>query len=812
MMTKLEEKSVEELEQILINRRKQNPHKYFIPNGKAEEFIKMVGEGKTFVCFLSGGNGTSKTSTGCNIIAHLIYGLSGNPYFNYPLFKEFPFPKRGRIMSDPTTIEGIIIPELKKWLPRDRYHSYKRGKNFESWWLAEKHKFDLMSYEQDVKEFESATLGWAWFDEPPPQAIFKATVARMRRGGIIFITATPLTGSAWLYDHIVAYQAGGNKEQRDFVFADVEDNCFANNTEILTENGWKDFESLSKSEIVATYNLLNEQLEYQSITGFIKKKWNSELIDIGLGLLATPNHRMVVLSDRNFRNKKPRIKEASGLYRGLRMIGAPKNVESRPFTVPFGFNGADWCEFLGWYLSEGCASGVNGTTSQVGKYQIYISQNEGEKKEIIKDLLQRMGLPVHERKGDIWFTNKEIHQYLIVLGNKYQKYIPREVFNYPKEWLARLWESLLLGDGDGKKRYVTTSKRLSDDIQEVLILLGYKSSLREWHPKTRGFNKRLIPAIQYCISANKRKFYHVNKIKTVFYDGMVYCVSVPNGTIVVRSKKEKYPLITGNCQTHGIRGFLQHEHIEKMIAEYSEDEKQARVHGKFAHLTGLVFKGFNRKVHVIKPFTITKKDYIVTEALDPHPRNPDAVMWMATNKNGDHIVCNELYGNYKTGELAERIKSGSKEYRVESRICDPSAFIEDQHQSDPKQQSLARRLYDLDLDYQPATKDRVAANRRIDDALYYEKSGNEMISAPELYIFDTCARTIWELEHYQWDDWRGKAAERKSPKETPQDKDDHMIENLGRLLLQEPEFISPPAQTVYRPVGVKSEESFDPFA
>lgn len=468
----------------------RNPQSGFTPNGKAEEFIKIVGSGKTFISFFSGGNGTSKTATGSNIVAHICYGLSGNPYFNLPLFKDFPYPKRGRIISDPTTAQNVIVPELKKWFPKGCYKTYKKGKNYEAWWRTNtKFSFDIMTYEQAVSEFESATLGWAWFDEAPPQAIFKATVARMRRGGIIFITATPLTGSAWLYDHIVAYQQTGKSEQRDFVFADIEENC----------------------------------------------------------------------------------------------------------------------------------------------------------------------------------------------------------------------------------------------VQ------------------------------------------------------------------------------------HGIRGFLEHKHIEKMIAEYTEDEKQARVHGKFAHLTGLIFKTFNRKVHVIKPFTITKKDYIVTEALDPHPRNPDAVMWMATNKNGDHIVCNELYGGYKTGELAERIKSIARDYRIEARICDPLAFTEDQHQSDPKQQSLARRLSELDLDYQPATKDRIAANRRIDDALYYEKSGEEMISAPELYIFDTCQRTIWELEHYQWDDWRGKVAERKSPKETPQDKDDHMIENLGRLLLQEPEFIPPPATTVYKPVGVRTNKEFDPF-
>ena len=57
-----------------------------------------------------------------------------------------------------------------------------------------------MTYEQDPREFEGVTLSWAWFDEPPPEGIFKATVSRMRKGGIIIITATPLAGSAYLYD------------------------------------------------------------------------------------------------------------------------------------------------------------------------------------------------------------------------------------------------------------------------------------------------------------------------------------------------------------------------------------------------------------------------------------------------------------------------------------------------------------------------------------------------------------------------------------------------------------------------------------
>ena len=187
-------------------RRRANPHRFFIPNGKAEQFIKMVGSGDVFISLFSAANGVGKTATTCCMLAHILYGPSGNKFFDYPIYNNFPYPKRGRIVSDPTTISGTIVQELKKWLPEGRYKTNKGGKNFESKWSTDTgFEFDLMTYDQSVKEFESSTLGFAAFDEPPPFAIFKATVARMRLGGLIWIGATPLTGSAWMYDEIVVH-------------------------------------------------------------------------------------------------------------------------------------------------------------------------------------------------------------------------------------------------------------------------------------------------------------------------------------------------------------------------------------------------------------------------------------------------------------------------------------------------------------------------------------------------------------------------------------------------------------------------------
>ena len=466
-----------------------NPARSFVPNGKVEQFIKLIGN-NTFISVISAGNGVGKTAAGSNIVVNLCYGKQ-NEWFDYPIFKDFPFPKYGRIVSNTKTIEETIVggqKELQRWLPRGRYSESKGGKQYISQFKTDTgFAFDVMTYEQDPQEFESKTLGWAWFDEPPPRSIFKATVARMRRGGIIFITDTPLNNAAWMYDEIITKPEPG---QRDFVEADIED----------------------------------------------------------------------------------------------------------------------------------------------------------------------------------------------------------------------------------------------------------------------------------------------------------------------------------NCKTHGVRGILDHHYIEKIINEYDEDEREARIHGRFQHLIGRVFKKFNRKIHVIKPFAIKKEDFVVWESLDPHPRNPDAVIWVATDRKGNKFVVNELYGRYTTSELSERVKKKSENYRVEKRIADPSAFVENQHDEDPQAATLAGKLEKLGLEYEKGTKDREGADRRIRDALDYEIKGEDIIIPPELYIFDTCERLIWELEHYQWDDWRGKAAERKSPKEKPMDKDDHAIECLGRILIQEPEFTRYVKESYSTHTGVKTDKDFDPFA
>jgi len=242
--------------------------------------------------------------------------------------------------------------------------------------------------------------------------------------------------------------------------------------------------------------------------------------------------------------------------------------------------------------------------------------------------------------------------------------------------------------------------------------------------------------------------------------------------------------VEANCKKHGVRGILEHADIMKIISEYSDEDKQARIFGKFQHLTGLVFKEFKRNIHVIKPFDINPRDYVVVEALDTHTRNEDAVVWMAIDRYGRKIVIDEIYEHYTTSELAAKIKHKSQNYRVVKRVIDPSADIVDQHSG----RSLKSDLYNMGLDYDLGSKQRHRATQLIKDELHYTISGNQILKAPTLYFFSSCTRSIWEMEHWQYGEWTGKTAQTRSPNEKPVDKDDHCIEDIGRCLLTDTHF------------------------
>ena len=461
------------IDKEIEKRKNNNRSKGYEPNGKAAEFIEMVGSGKSFVNLFIGANATSKTATGANIVANIVYGVQ-NEYFNQELFRKFPYIKRGRIISDPTTLKEKIIPELKKWFPKNdadkipeaTYQTAKEGATFERKFRTNNGwEIDLMSNEQDAKEFESVDLGFLWFDEPTPKDKFMASIARGRLGMTVFWTLTPLTYSAWLKDWL---DSRGSKEEADYIEAEMED----------------------------------------------------------------------------------------------------------------------------------------------------------------------------------------------------------------------------------------------------------------------------------------------------------------------------------NCEDHGVRGILKHANIKRIADAIPEDEKEARVFGKFGHLIGRVHKSFRRKVHVIKPFPVNPNEFTTYKALDPHPRTADHVLYLSVDRKGTKYITGEIISEGGVKELYSRMRAFEEamNYRMGGRIIDPSAFNTDQHRD---QNSVGDQLLALGEHYIAGSKDLMGGIKRTNDALAYQEKGGRIVRPPEVYFFDTVPVCNKQLDEYVWSEWKGASKDEKQLNARPKDINDHQPENLHRLLLSEPVYLAP---------------------
>lgn len=213
-------------------RREETRSRYFEPNGPQTRYIDMVGEQKPFISIFSAANGIGKTTLVVNVLANLIFGPQ-NRFFDKPIFRKWPYPKRFRFITDPKLVEeiGPFHTEIKKWWPRGRYEAIKGGKSYYSQYKANGFLIDVMSYEQDLQQFEGTTLGAVLFDEPPVRTIWNASLARLRMGGMAMVFMTPLTQAAWFFDDVVP------RHTDSIVYGDIEENCIQHGVRGQLEHG-----------------------------------------------------------------------------------------------------------------------------------------------------------------------------------------------------------------------------------------------------------------------------------------------------------------------------------------------------------------------------------------------------------------------------------------------------------------------------------------------------------------------------------------------------------------------------------------------
>lgn len=203
-------------------------------------------------------------------------------------------------------------------------------------------------------------------------------------------------------------------------------------------------------------------------------------------------------------------------------------------------------------------------------------------------------------------------------------------------------------------------------------------------------------------------------------------------------------------------GYIDDSEIDLMIADWPVEVQETRIKGHFAAFLGAVYKTFNRKVHVCKPFKIPN-DWQRYRAIDWGFNNPFVCLWAARDHDGRWYVYNEHYAAQQTlAYHASEIKriSGRERYRV--TWADHEA--QERHE-----------FVQLGIKTMPAKKDVHLGIEAVQAALKVQGDGR-----PRLQIFDTCKHTIKETGGYKW----AEGNETRDAKDEPLQLNDHTCDCL----------------------------------
>lgn len=227
--------------------------------------------------------------------------------------------------------------------------------------------------------------------------------------------------------------------------------------------------------------------------------------------------------------------------------------------------------------------------------------------------------------------------------------------------------------------------------------------------------------------------------------------------------------------------------IDEFEQNLTEEEKEARLHGRFLHLTGLVYKEFSPMIHICEPPKIGK-DWTRYFSIDPHPRTPTACLWLAVDPHGNHWVYDELWlEDMDIEQVAHCIHAQEGDCPPRLRFIDPSM---DKDNALAGGFNIRKELERHGIFCTRANNDPDLGKSRIRQALkpkYVHSLGTE---SPVLRVSRECQHTIYEFEHYIWADRKNKS-EGMTPKQQTKKANDHFMDNLRYIYNADPRYIQP---------------------
>ena len=282
------------------------------------------------------------------------------------------------------------------------------------------------------------------------------------------------------------------KYPKSFVFTGWHPNCYDDKSEVYTSAGWKLFKDVSADDKILTINPHSFDLEYSGYTCKIKSLYNGPMehfYNRSYDQLVTPDHEVLCLKKDSLipifkRVRAKRCGKTQPIYRSSEWVGRHiDSVKVGNITVPFSL----YAEFMGYWLSDG---------SLGHKWEIGIAQQD-EHREAIYNCITNLGMSPRYNGGKVEFNSEDWYIYLQQFGTCASKYIPNAI-KEAEPWQIKIFlDAFISCDGHIRKSrafvgnrgkvcepkederiYFTSSKRMADDLGELILKIGRRPSFR----------------------------------------------------------------------------------------------------------------------------------------------------------------------------------------------------------------------------------------------------------------------------------------------------------------------------------------------
>lgn len=319
--------------------------------------------------------------------------------------------------------------------------------------------------------------------------------------------------------------------------------CFTEGTEVLTSKGWVDFKDITKISEIAQVDLnKNLQVSFVNPINIINKKIDGNIIRISSKSNrfkyfseVTENHDIVIKNCNKRNNYKIKAKDLE--------------LKSS-FEIPtsgYKTDGLNNLSNLEKFKIAFQADGYNKARSLNPKFQTIVFGFSKEWKierltNLVKELKFEYSL-YKDLKSNI--NHKDAIKITVKVPldielDKTFDWINLKTIN--RNWVREFIHEISLWDGWAVEdciRYSNTNKKAIDKIQSLCAVSGYFCHI--------GVQEHTTTSTVYQLTITERNYRGTRNLikETEKYNGLVYCVTVPTGAIIVR--KNGCVTVSGNC-------------------------------------------------------------------------------------------------------------------------------------------------------------------------------------------------------------------------------------------------------------------------